>query len=187
MKQTLVVVLLANLFLCVVVQAAEFNRIQTDKSKVGFVFRQMGVAMDGRINKFSAKFNFDPAKPLEAKAAFTIELASIDAGSEEANGELVKKDWFDTVNFPIAKFESTAIKNLSDNRFEVIGKVTIKGKTKDCSGTFIFNQHNKTAVFDGTLKLNRADFLIGEGTWSDDSIVANEVLIQFHLLAETVT
>jgi hypothetical protein len=43
---------------------------------------------------------------------------------------------------------------------------------------------NNTAIFDGIFTLNRADFVLGEVAWADFRIVANEILIQFHLLAD---
>jgi len=38
-------------------------------------------------------------------------------------------------------------------------------------------------AFDDTFTLQRATFAIGEGAWTGFGIVANEILIQFHLLA----
>jgi hypothetical protein len=43
--------------------AVEFNQVQPDKSAVSFVYKQMGVAVDGRFRKFSGQLAFDPANP----------------------------------------------------------------------------------------------------------------------------
>ncbi len=67
--------------------AAEFGTLQADKSSLTFVSKQMGVPMDGRFRKFSANIVFDTAKPTTASARFELDLASVDAGSSEANGE----------------------------------------------------------------------------------------------------
>jgi polyisoprenoid-binding protein YceI len=184
MKPIIQSLLLSSLALTPFAGAAEFSHIQTDNSTVGFVYKQMGVPVEGRLKKFDAQFSFDPANLSAAKAIFDMNLSSIDAGGQEANDEISKKAWFDTQAFPQAKFVSTEIKALGGNRYEVHGKINIKGRTQDISGNFTYSPQGSTAVFDGTFTLNRSDFAIGEGVWADSGIVANEVLIQFHLLAE---
>lgn len=164
--------------------AVEFTNIQADKSKLSFVYKQMGVPMDGDFKKFSAQLNFDPAKLANAKVTFVLDLASIDAGSEEANDEVAGKDWFNTKAFPKATFASTGIKQLGSNRYEVSGKMTIKGRTQAISAPFTFTPQGNTALVDGAFVLKRADFAIGEGSWADFGTVANEIQIKFHFLAK---
>lgn len=186
MKQKLLAVSLASLALismASVANAAEFTSIRTDKSALNFVYSQMGVPVDGHFKIFSAQFSFDPAKPAAANAVFDLDLASIDAGSEEANDEVAGKEWFNTKVFPQAKFISTSFKALGGNRYEVSGKMSIKGRTKIVTAPFTFGSQGNTAVVDGTFLLKRADFSIGEGTWSDFGTVANEIQIKFHFLA----
>lgn len=167
-----------------VVYAVEFTNIQADKSKLSFVYKQMGVPMDGDFKKFNVQLNFDPAKLANAKVAFDLDLASIDAGSEEANDEVAGKDWFNTKVFPKATFVSSGIKQLSSNRYEVSGKMTIKGRTQAISAPFTFTPQGNSALVDGAFVLKRADFAIGEGSWADYGTVANEIQIKFHFLAK---
>ncbi len=183
MKKNVVALLLTGLALGPLAQAAEFTSIQADKSSLGFIYKQMGVAVDGHFKKFSAQLSFDPAKPATATAAFDLILASIDAGSEEANDEVAGKDWFNIKAFPRAKFQSTGVKSLGGNRYEVIGKMTIKGRTQMVSAPFTFNPQGNAAVIDGAFVLKRADYAIGEGSWSDFGTVANAIQIKFHFLA----
>ena len=165
--------------------AAEYSQIQADKSTLGFVYKQMGVAVDGSFKKFSAQLKFDPARISAAKATLDIDIASIDTGSDEGNDEVAGKAWFNTKAFPQAKFESSAFKALGGNKYEVSGKMQIKGRTQNVSAPFTLNQQGNQAIVDGTFVLKRADFAIGEGSWSDFGTVANEVQIKFHFLANT--
>ncbi len=183
MKNRVIAVLLGGMALTPLAQAAEFTSIQADKSSLSFVYKQMGVPVDGHFKKFNTQFTFDPAKPANAKASFDLDLASIDAGSEEANDEVAGKDWFNTKAFPKATFVSTGIKPLSTNRYEVSGKMTIKGRTQNIAAPFTFNPQGNAAIVDGAFVLKRADFAIGEGSWSDFGTVANEIQIKFHFLA----
>ena len=174
---------LAALLLAAGAQATEFNQLQPDKSAVTFAYKQMNVPMDGRFQRFSGRINFDPAKPTLAQAEIAIDLASIDTGSAEGNDEVAGKLWFNTKQFPVARFVSSSIKPLGNNRFEVTGKMSIKGRTHDVTTPATFRQTGQQGVFEGGFVLKRADYGIGEGMWADFGTVANEIQIKFHFLA----
>lgn len=181
MKKQMIAILISSLAIMSFAKAAEYNSIQTEKSRLAFVYKQMGVPIDGSFKKFSVQLNFDPAKLSVAKAVLDIDLASVDAGSDDANDEVVGKEWFNTKAFPHAKFESSTFKSLGANRYEVTGKMTIKGRSQTVSAPFTFNPQG---LVDGAFVLKRADYAIGEGSWSDFGTVANEIQIKFHFLAK---
>ncbi len=183
MKQNIFVVLLGSLALVHPVQATELTSIQTDRSTLNFVYTQMGVPVEGHFKKFDAQLNFDPAKLSTAKAVFDLDVASIDAGSQEASDEVAGKDWFNTKTFPHAVFVSTGFKALGGNRYEVSGHISIKGHMQNISAPFTLNPRGTLSVVDGEFMLKRADFAIGEGIWADFGTVANEIQIKFHFLA----
>lgn len=164
-------------------QAVEFSSVQAEKSTLTFVSKQMGVAVDGRFRKFAASLAFDPAKPTQGSARLELDMSSIDAGSKDANDEVVGKAWFNVKAFPTATFVSSSVKALGGDRYEVAGKLTIKGRTQDVTAPFTFRQDGAAGVFDGYFVLKRLDFAIGDGAWSDTSAVANEVQIKFHVVA----
>ncbi len=164
-------------------QAVEYNQVQPDKSRVTFAYKQMNVAMDGAFKKFSGQLSFDPAQPTKAKATIEVDLASIDTGSSESDGEVAGKAWFNTPAFPTARFESATVKALGGNRFEVAGKLTIKGKSRDVVVPATFSTQGNSGVFDGSLTIRRGDFSVGEGAWAAFDVVANDVQIKFHIAA----
>lgn len=165
------------------VSAVEFNTPQIDKSKVTFTFKQMGVAVDGKFRRFTPKISFDPARAEKASTTLEIDLASIDAGSDEANDEVKNPAWFNTKAFPTARFVSSAVRSLGGGKYEVSGTLTIKGRSKEATAPFTFKQEGAVGVFDGAFVIKRADFAIGEGQWADFGTVANEIQIRFHVLA----
>ncbi|MCL2657883.1 MAG: YceI family protein [Betaproteobacteria bacterium] len=164
-------------------QATEFGTLLTDKSTLSFVSKQMGVPVDGSFKRFKATLAFDPAKPQSGSTSFDLDMASIDAGSQEANDEVADAKWFNLKQYPRASFKSSAIKPLGNNRFELHGALTIKGTSKDVVAPASFKQDGVNGVFDGAFTLKRLDFKIGEGEWADTSTVADEVQIKFHLVA----
>ena len=174
---------LCALALVLPAHAVEFNQFQAGKSALSFVSKQMNVPVEGKFNSFRGKLAFDPAKPAAAKAELEIDLASIDAGSKDANDEVASKAWFNTKEFPVAKFVATSIKPQGNNRFEVAGRMSIKGRTLDLTTPVTVRQEGSSASFEGSLTIRRADYAIGEGMWADFGTVANEVQIKFRLVA----
>ena len=161
--------------------AVEYTAIDAAKSRLAFGYTQMGVPLEGDFTKFDVQLAFDPARPEAARAAMVVPLASVDAGFPDANTELTGKLWFNAAAHPTARFESTAIKALGGNRFEVRGPLTIKGRTREVAAPVTFTPQGNGGVLAGTFTLNRADFAIGEGMWADFGTVANEIRISFQL------
>ena len=179
----LILALIAAAALPLSAQAIEFNQVQADKSAIHFTYSQMGVSMNGKFKKFSAQLSFDPARLPAAKANLEVDLNSIDAGSSEADEEVVGKQWFNIKAFPTARFESSSFKALGGNRYEVTGKLTIKGKTQTIVAPLTYTAQGNNASFDGNLTIRRGDFSIGEGPWAAFDIVANDILVKFHIQA----
>ncbi len=182
-KTTITIFLMIGLAAAATAQAVEYNDVQAKQSHIAFQYQQMGVTADGKFRRFSSKLSFDPAQPTKAKASFDVELASIDTGSSEADAEVVGKPWFNTKAFPTAQFVSTNVKALGGNRYEVAGKLTIKGHAQDVVIPATFNAQGKTGVFEGGFTLRRGDYSIGEGAWSKFDIVANDVNVKFRITA----
>jgi polyisoprenoid-binding protein YceI len=167
--------------------AVEFNAIQAQASRLEFTVRQMGVPVDGSFRRFSTRMAFDPARPQAARAEIEIDLASVDTGSSEANQEVLGKQWFDVKAHPSAKFVATGVRALGGDRYELAGRLTIKGRTRDALAPFTFRQEAGQGIFQGSLVIKRADFAIGEGPWADFATVANEIPVRFHIVAATGT
>jgi polyisoprenoid-binding protein YceI len=65
----------------------------------------------------------------------------------------------------------------------VTGKLTIKGKSQTVVVPVTVTQQGATQAFDGALPIKRTQFDIGTGEWKDTSVVADEVVIKFHIVA----
>ncbi|WP_151636768.1 YceI family protein [Noviherbaspirillum aerium] len=159
--------------------------LKTDpaKSSVSAVFKQMNVPVEAKFKKFTAQIDYDAAKPEAAKAAIDIDVPSFDLGDAEYNKEVQKKEWFNGAQFPKASFVSTALKPAAGGKLDVVGKLTIKGKTADVAFPLSVKKEGTTQVFEGALPIKRLAFNIGEGEWKDTSMVADEVVIKFRVVA----
>lgn len=159
--------------------AAEFTILRPQQSSVSFVSKQMGVPVEGSFRKFSANIRVDPAKPEQGRARIDIDLTSIDTGNDDANQEAVGKAWFDTKTHPTSSFVSSQVKALGKGRFEVLGDMTIKGKTQKIRAPFTLGQKAGALIVAGSFPLKRLDYGIGSGIWSDTEVVADEVRLNF--------
>jgi polyisoprenoid-binding protein YceI len=151
------------------------------QSEIAFTSKQMGVPVDGRFKKFDAQVAFDPKKPEAAKIGFTIDLASVALGVAETEAEIAKPDWFDTKKFPQASFQSASVRSTGAGKYEVAGKLTIKGASQDVVVPVTLAQSGAATTATGAFTIKRLDFRIGDGDWKDTSMVANDVQVRFKL------
>ena len=154
-------------------------------SSVSATFKQLNVPVEAKFKKFTAQIDYDSGKAAAAKATVEIDVPSFDLGDPDYNKEVLKKEWFNAAQFPKASFVSTAIVPMPGpaGRLTVSGKLTIKGKTTDVSFPLTVKQDGGRQVFDGALPIKRLTYGIGEGEWKDTSVVADEVVIRFHVVA----
>ena len=156
------------------------------QSDIVFVSKQMGVPVEGRFKAFDAQINFDPAKPAAAKIAFSVDMSSATLGSKETDAELVKPDWFNTAKFAKAGFQSTAVKNTGPGKYEVSGKLSIKGFSQDITVPVSLSQTGGLTTAVGAFALKRLPFKIGDNEWSDTSMVADDVQVKFKFVLSGV-
>ncbi|ACC73305.1 YceI family protein [Paraburkholderia phymatum] len=160
-----------------------FAQVDASRSTVVATSKQMNVPVDGTFRKFTAQLNFDPAKPTAGSANLTIDTGSYDLGDAEYNKQVRGKEWFDSATFPTATFVSTGIAPAGGNQYKVTGKLTIKGKSQTVTVPVAIAQLGATQTFDGSLPIRRTQYDVGTGEWKDTSVVADDVVIKFHIVA----
>lgn len=157
-------------------------KLQPAQSELAFITKQMGVPVDGKFKKFDVTLNLDPKKPETGSVAFTIDMASASLGVPESDAEMPKAIWFNTAKFPQATFQSTSIKGLGGGKFEVAGKITIKGNVRELVVPVAIAQAGVNSTATGSFVLKRLEFKIGEGEWADTTVVANDITVKFKLV-----
>lgn len=169
--------LFASLLLAAALLPVQAATLQADKSDVAFTFKQMGVPLDGRFKQFEARLDFDTKKPEAGKITFTVDLGSVSLGDPTYDKELAAPIWFDTQRNGRAAFVSSSIKPTGPGKYDVAGKLTIKGAARDIVVPITL----VSGVATGSVAIKRLDFKIGDGEWADTSIVANDVTVKFKL------
>lgn len=157
-------------------------QLQSAGSEIGFTTKQMGVPVDGKFGRFSAQIALDPKKPETGNVSFSIDTGSARFGSPELDAEVPKPIWLSAAAFPQASFQSTAVKAAGAGRFDVAGKLTIKGQVRDIVVPVALVQSGATSTASGSFVIKRLDFKVGEAEWADTSMLANDVTVRFKLV-----
>jgi polyisoprenoid-binding protein YceI len=143
------------------------QKLISTQSEIAFTSKQMGVPVDGKFKKFDTVMSFD--------------LTSVDIGNTETERELTKPGWLDSLKVQAATFSSSVIKSLGSGKFEISGKLSIKGNTRDVTVPITLTQSGATTIARGEFTIKRLEFKIGDGDWNDPSLVANDVLVKVKL------
>ena len=163
---------------------AAAQQVLPAQSEISFVSKQMGVPVEGKFKQWAAQITFDPKKPEAGKVGFTIQTGSASFGAAETDAEVPKAAWFNVAKFPQASFASDSIKALGAGKFEVRGKLSIKGASHDVLVPVTVTQAgpaSTASTASGSFTIKRLDFKIGDGEWADTSMVANDVTVKFKL------
>lgn len=144
--------------------------IDKTHSYVGFKVKHLVIAtVKGQFNEFSGTINFDGKDFSKASVEVNIDPRTIDTQNDGRDKHLRSPDFFAADSLPEMKFVSTKVTPKGDNKFEVVGNLTMRGKTLpvtlDCefAGTIKDPWGNTKAGFSATGKINRQDWGV---SWS---------------------
>jgi polyisoprenoid-binding protein YceI len=161
--------------------AAGAAQLVPAQSEIAFVSHQMGVPVSGTFSRFDAQVEFDPAHADQGHFVIGVELGSVVLPTADAMREVVKPGWFDAQHFPRAEFASRSVRAVKPGQYEVAGRLTIKGHGVDVTVPVQLERSGALTLASGTVGVKRLAFAIGDGEWSDTSLVADEVEIKFRL------
>jgi polyisoprenoid-binding protein YceI len=154
------------------------------KSSLEFTFLQAGAWNKGHFTHFTMSFDFSPENPAAGRLDVTIEMSSVDTGDQERDDTVRGADLFAVTKFPQAHFAATQITKTAAG-YEAIGKLTIRGVTRDMQVPFSFRTATEggatVGYMSGKATLRRLDYGVGQGDWKATDQVGNEVGVAFAL------
>lgn len=160
---------------------AAAQNVDTAASELVFVTKQMGVPVEGRFQRWAAQVALDPRKPESGQVGLKIQTDSVAFAAPEVTAEAQRPVWLDTAKFPQAEFRSTTIRAAGGGQYEMRGRLTLKGQTHDVTVPVSLAQNGTSGTASGSFTLKRNEYRIGEGEWTDASLVAHEVQVRFRL------
>ena len=127
-RTTLIAAALAATTLAAQAQSATYA-LDPTHTFVTFEVPHYGVTTNrGRFDKKTGTVTLDKAGK-SGKVEITIETGSINTGTEAFNKHLQSKDFFNSAEFPTAKFVADKFSFNGDKVSEVTGTLTLLGKT----------------------------------------------------------
>ncbi len=159
-----------NIFvLLVLVSATMFAQtkweIDKSHSKVGFTVTHMVISeVDGFFKDYSGNITTNNDDFSTAKIDFTVNTKSIFTDNDSRDNHLRSDDFFNSEKFPQMTFKGKSMKKVGDNKFKLIGDLTIRDVTKQVELDVKFNGivkdpwGNTKAGFKITSELNRFDY-----------------------------
>lgn len=139
--------------------------IDVAHSTAEFSIRHLMIStVKGHFSGIEGAINGEPEELQQATIEVGIDIASVDTRQADRDAHLRSADFFDVEKFPKMLFKSTKISSVGDNRYTVVGDLSIHGVTKSETFAVTFEGRAKDpwggerAGFSGTAKINRKDY-----------------------------
>ncbi len=155
--------------------------VDLSRSSLNFSFQQMGVPVAGSFGRFDADVAFDPAALAKSRGTLTVHTASIRLPAPDAVAEAARAAWFDSARHPQARFVASRFTRLADGRYQVSGKLTLKGVSRELTAPFALREAGGIRWLEGSLPISRLAFGVGDGQWRDTDTVADTIELKFRL------
>jgi polyisoprenoid-binding protein YceI len=159
-------------------------------SNVEFSVKHLGIAtVRGAFNEFEG--TFDVGEDGSARARGTVTAASIDTNEEARDAHLRSADFFHAEVHPELTFESTRIRPLDEDTFEIEGDLKMRGVTRpvvllaELQGTEIDPLGNERVGLEVSGQLNRGDWgmTFNQALGSGNVLVSDRVKLSLDISA----
>jgi len=164
-------------------------------SQVGFSVRHFFTPVKGSFHDYEVSLEYDPAYPENASVEVTIDVGSVDTSHERRDNDLRSDSWFDVERYPTMTFRSTSVRPVSDTEFVAMGELTIKDATIEIElpitvlGVMDVPENRRerlgeqVASFQAATVIDRRDFGVGVGSWTETTVVGADVEIEITIEA----
>ena len=150
--------------------ATERWEIDSSHSGIHFSVRHLVIAkVRGQFSRWSGTIAMPEGDLSHAAVEVRIDTSSIETGVADRDTHLKSADFFDVEAFPEAVFKSQRVDVLAEDRFKVVGQLTLHGVTRDVTldvesfGRTVDPWGNERIGFSARTTLERAEFGL---TWN---------------------
>jgi polyisoprenoid-binding protein YceI len=157
--------------------AAAAYTADAQQSRLEFVGVQAGADFKGVFHKFTTAAEFAPDALPSSLIDVQIDMNSVDSMDKDRDATIRGKDVFDIAHFPTARYVTKSISKTATG-FTAIGSLTLHGVPME----FQFTPAAGGAKLEGSAKLKRLDFGVGQGDWKSTEWVGDAVRISFSLV-----
>jgi len=146
-----------------------------------FEATQAGARFTGRFGQFAADIDFDPADPASCRFEVRIETASADTRESQRDEVLKGPDFFWVQRYPVATYTGSGCRAV-EGGYTLDGELELRGVRQRVPLRFTYTPGHGGAAIEGSARLSRLAFGVGQGEWQGTEWVGDEVTVRFDLL-----
>ena len=156
--------------------AAECYTADSSHGKVSYELQQAGAPFRGVFGRFGGEICLAAGRATSVEV--WLEPASVDSGLPEIDAALRTKDFFDVNQYPRITFTSESVEARGNAQL-AHGVLRIKRERRNTDVVFQLRRDSGGIEVSGQLTLNRLDYGIGLGEWSNISWLGAAVKVEF--------
>ncbi len=164
--------------------------IDARASSLGFSVSQTGSIVSGRFPTWTGEIVLDPASPATARIDIRIDTRAVTANNTDVDSLIKGANFLSVQKFPEARFVSTSVSSKGGDRYEALGRLTMRDQTRDAVLPFTLTivddpgrPGSLRATARGRIVLKRLDYGVGQNEWASTGQVANEVTVDLNVVA----
>ena len=156
------------------------------KSFLKFIAIENGAPVEGKFGNFTADIHFDHENLVDSSIDVEVDTGSVSVANQDVQGNITLPEWLGVAAFPKAVFTCKKLTRMpGSENYYADGKLTLHGKTAPVVLNFQMERFDgNTAIATGFVSLRRTDYDVGQGDWSRDDVIKNEVRVEFRIFAE---
>ena len=137
----------------------------------------------GKFNTFDGFVSLDLSNQNNNKALINVSIKSLDLNYKRYKDLVLSEIFFDSKKFPFGLIDTNNFKfNYEDNKVNLIGELTIKGKSQNIPIDIeVIKLANELVQVKSEIFFSRNEFNIGTGSWKNTSILKDEIKIKANI------
>lgn len=150
--------------------------VVTHESRIGFSGVHAGAAFQGRFDQWQADVRLDESDLTQSQISARVETASAQDGVPLHDNTLPQAEWFNSSEYPIARYQATTITPSGANRYQVQGMLTIKNRNIPVDDLFLV-EHGDKVRLTGTFVIDRKAADLGMASDPNGQWVSREITV----------
>ena len=137
----------------------------------------------GKFNEFDGFVSLDLSNQNNNKALISVRVDSLDINYKRYKDLVLSEIFFNSKKFPLGLIDTNNFKfNYKDNIINLIGELTIKGKSQNIPINIeVIKLASELVQVKSEISFSRLDFEIGIGNWKNTTILKDKIKIKANI------
>ena len=157
--------------------------IDYDASFIRFTGIQAGATFEGAWQSWLADIRFSESNLTASAFDVIINTAAVDTKDDDRDSTLAEAEWFDSDNFPEARFVAKRFSPADGGDFTADGELYVKAHAVPVSLRFNVTEDGGRRVLAGSAVLDRLALRVGTGEWVDTTWIGRDVSVEVRVVA----